>query len=183
MPVRKETHQGSMGERKASFLPKTIDLDKRTIDVCWSTGATVRRYSWSGQINESLSMESSAVDLKRLNAGAPLLDTHKSWDLRSQMGVVEKAWLKDGKGYATVRFSSRSEVESIFKDVQDGIIRNLSVGYRVHKYKELKRSDDDTKNFLATRWEPMEISFVPVPADAGSQVRNQRNIDEFPIEL
>ena len=135
------------------------------------------------RINESLSMDPSAVDLTRLNAGAALLDTHKSWDLSSQIGVVERAWLKDGKGYATVRFSSRAEAEVIFKDVQDGIIRNLSVGYKVHKYKELKRSDDDTKNFLAVRWEPMEISFVPVPADAGTQVRSQRNIVEFPVEI
>ena len=73
--------------------------------------------------------------------------------------------------------------KAIFKDVQDGIIRNLSVGYKVHKYKELKRSEDDTKNYLAVRWEPMEISFVPVPADAGSQVRSQRNTVEFPVEI
>ena len=86
MPV--ETLKGHMGERKANFLPETINLDKRTIDVCWSTGATVTRYSWSGRINESLSMESSAVDLKRLNAGAALLDTHKSWDLRSPVSYT-----------------------------------------------------------------------------------------------
>ena len=181
MPVKKETQQGSIIERKATFLPETIDLDKRTIDVCWSTGATVVRYSWSGRINESLSMDPSAVDLTRLNAGAPLLDAHKSYDLRSQIGVVEKAWIKDGKGYATVRFSSRPEVEAIFRDIQDGIIRNISVGYKVLKYKELKRSDDDTKNFLAVRWEPMEISFVPVPADAGAQVRSQ--ITFHPVEI
>ena len=50
----------------------------------------------------------------------------------SQIGVVEKAWLSDGKGYATVRFSEREDVTPIWKDIQSGIIQNVSMGASIY---------------------------------------------------
>ena len=47
----------------------------------------------------------------------------------------------------------------------DGIIRNVSVGYRVHRY-EVIRSDGAVPLYRAVDWEPYEISVVSVPADA-----------------
>ncbi|HET9396873.1 MAG TPA: hypothetical protein VFO36_12530, partial [Nitrospiraceae bacterium] len=126
---------------------------------------------------EKLSMDPAHVRLDRLNTGAPLLDTHDSrTSVRKVVGVVEKAWIVNGEGRAIVRFSKREDVDSIWADVVDGIVRNVSVGYLVHKFQDVteKNTQTETKirTFLATDWEPNELSLVPVGADAKAGVRS-----------
>jgi hypothetical protein len=153
------------------FAPETINVEERTVELVWSTGAQVRRASWSrGDYIEELSMAPGAVRLDRLNKGGPLLDAHDSFSLRSQIGVVQRAWLDGNEGRALVKFSRRDDVEPIFQDVIDGIYRNVSVGYKVHKTER-----DETGAVPVERavdWEPYELSLVPIPADAGAQVRS-----------
>ena len=159
-------------QTRAMFEPSTINVEERTVELVWSTGAQVRRASWSrGDYIEELSMAPGAVRLDRLNKGAPLLDAHDSYSLRSQIGVVQRAWLNGNEGRALVKFSRRDDVESIFQDVIDGIYRNVSVGYKVHKTER-----DETGTVPVERavdWEPYELSLVPIPADAGAQVRSE----------
>jgi hypothetical protein len=119
---------------------------------------------------DELSMDASAIRMGRLNAGAPLLNSHAAADLRDIVGVVERAWLDGDAGRAVIRFSSRDEVEPIFRDVRDGIIRSISVGYRVWKYERVE--EGETQILRAVDWEPHELSLVPIPADAGAQVRS-----------
>jgi len=158
-------------QTRAMFAPETINVEERTVELVWSTGAQVRRASWSrGDYIEELSMAAGHVRMERLNKGAPLLDAHDSFSLRSQIGVVQRAWLDGNEGRALVKFSRRDDVESIFQDVIDGIYRNVSVGYKVHKTER-----DETGAVPVERavdWEPYELSLVPIPADAGAQVRS-----------
>ncbi|NBW62881.1 MAG: hypothetical protein EBR33_06840 [Synechococcaceae bacterium WB4_1_0192] len=159
-------------QTRAMFAPETINVEERTVELVWSTGAQVKRASWSrGDYIEELSMAPGAVRLDRLNKGGPLLDAHDSFSLRSQIGVVQRAWLDGNEGRALVKFSRRDDVEPIFQDVQDGIYRNVSVGYKVHKTER-----DETGAVPVERavdWEPYELSLVPIPADAGAQVRSE----------
>lgn len=160
--------------RQAGFAPETFNDDARTVEVVWSTGARVERADfWTGERwLEELSMDSGAVDLSRLNAGAPLLNAHSSYDLSDQIGVVERAWLDGKNGRALVRFSPRPDVAPIVADVKAGIIRNLSVGYRVQKWVTTDPVNGGPKLKRAEAWTPYEVSFVPIPADAGAQVRS-----------
>jgi hypothetical protein len=158
-------------QARAMFAPETINVEKRTVELVWSTGAPVKRSSWSrGDYIEELSMAPGAVRLGRLNAGAALLDVHESFSLRSQIGVVLRAWLNVNEGRALVKFSVRDEVKPIFQDVRDGIYRNVSVGYKVHKTERDETGDVPVER--AVDWEPYEISLVPIPADPGAQVRS-----------
>ena len=99
----------------ARLEPDTIDAEARTVEVVWSTGATVRRRDlWTGKrYDEVLSLDPRHVDLSRLNSGAPLLNTHGAFDLAGVIGVVERAWIARSsdayEGRATVRFSSRDD--------------------------------------------------------------------------
>jgi hypothetical protein len=159
---------------EARFAPSTFNADARTVELTWSTGARVRRTDWrSGQpYIEELVMDEASVDLARLNAGAPLLNTHGQYDLDDVIGVVERAWIVNGKGRALVRFSARDEVQPILQDVRDGILRNVSVGYVVAGEDwEERREQDGTLVRRARKWTPFEISLVPIPADASAQVR------------
>jgi hypothetical protein len=157
------------------FEPKTIDQEARTVEVTWTTGARVRRHGFLAEdFDEELSLDESAVDLSRLNGGAPLLNSHDAYSLMSVVGVVERAWLQGPKGRregrATVRFSDRADVEPIWRDMTLGILRNISVGYEVSRWEKVERKND-VPLLRAAAWQPLELSLVPIPADAGAQVR------------
>lgn len=167
---------------RAAFAPDTINEDSRTVELVWSTGARVLRYGWDGPFYEELSMEPKAIRLDRLNGGAPLLNSHRAWDLDDVIGVVESATVKDGEGRATVRFSRRDDVERIFADVRDGIIRNVSVGYRIHRLEKVEEQNA-VPVMRATDWEPFEISLVPVGADASAGVRSESHHAPNDVEI
>lgn len=178
------------------FLPKTANDENRTIDIIFSTGARVKRRGWLGDVwHEELSLKRSHIKLDRLNAGAPFLDMHdigasgffsQGRGIRAQLGVIEKARLEkdenaeQGKvAVATVRFSKRAEVDDIWNDVKDGVIRNVSVGYMINRIEEQKERIGDNEDeivYRVTDWEPHEISLVTIPADSGAQVRYGENM-------
>jgi HK97 family phage prohead protease len=157
--------------RLAPFRAGSFDARARTVEVVWSAGAPVERIDWrTGETYlEELEMSAEAVNLDRLNGGAPVLNSHQSHSLENQIGVVERAWLADGQGVALIRFSERASVADIVADVAAGIIRNVSVGYSVERWSRGER--DGRRVLRAERWTPHEVSLVPVPADAEAQVR------------
>jgi HK97 family phage major capsid protein/HK97 family phage prohead protease len=130
--------------------------EDRSIEFSFSSETPVAR--WFG--DEVLSHDSGAVDLQRLNDGAPVLFNH---DPNRPIGVVERAWVDGEKrrGVARVRFSRNSFADEVFGDVQDGILRNISVGYTISEV-------DTTRDgiVVATSWQAHEVSVVSVPADA-----------------
>lgn len=160
--------------RDAAVLPKTLNDEARTIELVWSTGARVRRFDWwEGRFyEEEISLDPKHVDLSRLESGAPLLNSHNNWRLDGQIGVVEKAWIEKGEARAIVRFSRREEVDAIWGDVKDGVIRNVSVGYTVRKY-EIVKEEGKLDLYRAVDWQPLEISLVSIPADAGAGTRSE----------
>lgn len=168
--------------REAAFEPKTFDADARTVEMVWTTGARVRRSDWlDGDYEEELVVSEESVDLGRLNSGrAPLLAGHDSGALDSVLGVIESAWIlgPNGRkeGRCKVRFSKRAEVEPVLADVRDGILRNVSVGYRVSQWEKRQTKADSVPVMRAVRWEPMEVSIVPIGADAAAQVRSRNEM-------
>ena len=145
--------------RVASFDYATtdpVDGESRTLSFSFSSEAPVDR--WFGI--EVLSHQPGAMDMTRLNDGAPLLWNHNPDQV---LGVVERAWLEDGRGMATVRFSRSAFAEEKLAEVRDGILRNVSVGYAITDATPLRQEDRD--GFLATSWQPHEVSVVSVPAD------------------
>ena len=149
--------------------------DGRTVPITWTTGAAVRRIGFDGEPwIEELSTEPSAVRMGRLKAGAPLLNNHNRNDIKGVIGVIESPVIANGKGTAVARFSRRPDVEPIYQDVRDKIIRNVSVGYTVYRYEDITTLDDSKhgmRRLKAVDWEPAEVSLVPVGADAAAGVR------------
>lgn len=165
--------------RAATVAPSTYNAAERTVEVVWTTGARVRRMDWwSGQAyDEELVVDESAIDMTRLgNGSAPVLNTHSSYTLDDVIGVVERAWVANGEGRAVLRLSERAEVAGLVRDIESGIIKNISCGYNVRKYEIISaanRTDGGTVPlYRAVDWEPAELSFVPIPADALSGTRS-----------
>jgi len=158
--------------KRAAFVPTTVNDESREVDIIWTTGAEGERCEWDGEVYlESLRVDETAVRMGRLNAGAPVLNTHQTYELENQIGVVVRAWIENGIGYATVKFSSRESVEPFWQDVKAGIVRNISVGYVVYAYERIAGQDGEPDKMIAVDWEPLELTFCPVPFDAGAQVR------------
>src|SRR3954451_3851989 len=116
--------------RAATLAPATFDADRRSVQVVWSTGASVLRYDFERPFLERLDLSPEAVDLSELR-GAPVLNSHDRFDVRSILGVVESPSVDGQQGMATIRFSERADVAGIVADVGSGIISRVSCGYRV----------------------------------------------------
>ncbi|GJN50839.1 hypothetical protein TUM20286_05910 [Pseudomonas tohonis] len=179
-PATNKTHETPMLTLRAAVRPETVDIEARTAELVWTTGAQGRRWNWDvGYYLEELEVSDSAVKMERLNNGAPLLNAHNQWELRSVLAVVEKAWLENGEGHALVRFSKREEADEVFRDVKDGILRNISVGYTVHRYVLVEGGDDTMPIYRAVDWEPMELSIVPIGFDDGAKIRSAKTPAEY----
>ncbi len=176
----KKTHETPAFSLRAAVRPDSVDIENRTVELTWTTGAKGRRWSWDiGSYMEELEVSDKAVRLDRLNNGAPLLGVHNQYELRAVLAVVERAWLADGEGHALVRFSKREDADIVFKDVIDGILRNVSVGYAVHQYQLTEEEDDKLPTYRAIDWEPLEISLVPIGFDDGAKVRSAKTPAEY----
>lgn len=178
--MTRKTHETPAFSLRAAVRPESVDIENRTVELTWTTGAKGRRWSWdTGSYMEELEVSDKAVRLGRLNNGAPLLGVHNQYELRAVLAVVERAWLADGEGHALVRFSKREDADIVFKDVIDGILRNVSVGYAVHQYQLTEEEDDKLPTYRAIDWEPLEISLVPIGFDDGAKVRSAKTPAEY----
>jgi HK97 family phage major capsid protein len=156
----KTVTKAKMFFRQFEIKPDDIDKDKRTVKLSFSSETPVDRYYGT----EILDHSPSSVRMGRLQSGGPLLVNHNPDD---QVGVVEKANLgTDRVGRAEVRFGKSARAEEVFNDVQDGIRKFTSTGYRVYRMAE--EGDHATAEepcYRATDWEPHEISIASIPAD------------------
>jgi HK97 family phage major capsid protein len=145
---------------RAADADQPVEDEQRTFEFSFSSEAPVDR--WFGR--EVLSHEAAAIDLSRLNDGAPLLWNHNPDQV---LGVVERGWTDDEKrrGMVRVRFSRSAFAAEKLDDVRDGILRNVSVGYEILDAAPLREAGQD--GIIATRWQPLEVSIVSVPADPG----------------
>jgi len=167
--------------REATLVPTTFNEADNTVDVVWTTGSRVRRYDWWTETpyEEELEVTPEAVDMSRFDAGTvQVIDSHRvHGGVAAILGIAIRGSIENGEGRATLRLSTRPEMAGIVADIRAGIIRSISFGYNVTKY-EITRAIDRTDGvnlalYRAVSWQPFEISFVTVPADADASTRSQ----------
>ena len=122
---------------------------------------------WWG--TEILSHAEGAVNLQRLSDIGCVLYNHNRDRV---IGKVLSVQISDNRGTAEIEFDDDAESEVIFKKVQSGTLKGVSVGYMVEIWEDVaagKKSSDGRFTgpcSIATKWTPYEISIVSVPADA-----------------
>jgi hypothetical protein len=176
--------------REAMIVDGSTNADENTVDVVWTAGATVRRRKFdffsddAKEFDEQLVVEPKSVRLDTLNSGASFLDSHDSYGLDKVLGTIVpgSARIAGGKGFATVRLSRAAGKADTIQDIKDKIIRNISVGYRVHKTEVTQRKDGVPLHRVID-WEPLEISAVAVPADPGAHVRGGEKPELYECEF
>lgn len=160
---------------RAEVRSSTLDNEARTVEVMWSSGIAVKRYSWDeGFYMEELSMDPKAIRMIRFEAGMSLLDSHRTWSMESRLGTVVpgSVRIEGGKGYATIKFSRNEVAETLFQDLVDGHPAQISVGYKIHSYQKVEGKGNELPILRAIDWEPTELSVVSVPAEPGASSRS-----------
>lgn len=187
-PEHKAVESLPSGGVLAAFNLDSVDEKKRTVDLVFTKGAQVLRGFWF-HYYEELSLDPAHIRMGRFESkAAPLLNAHQRWEMKDQIGVIERASItKDIEGVCTVRFSKRKAVEEIWQDVKDGIFRNVSVGYFRYEIQEVEQpkaddEDEPTPVYRVVDWEPFEVSLVPVGADPDCQTRDLQTRGETEIE-
>jgi phage head maturation protease len=157
--------KGTGGERNALLSAHPKDGDRAF--VLWTSGCQVTQNTGEAW---TLDVDEEACDLSTLNSGtAPVLVQHQR-HVDDVIGIVEEAWIEDALGYAVVRFGRRARAQEIRLDVEAGILRNCSVGFKIMECEEPPDSTIDARHYRATRWKPFEISLVAVGADSRTRI-------------
>lgn len=145
-------------ERALQVERAAINEEARTATLAFASETPYERY-WGIEI---LDINPTAMRQGRLRGGANLLVDH---DTRDVVGVIESVEVSaDRVARATVRFGKSARAEEVWSDVRDGIRRNVSVGYMIHKA-QLVETKEGVETYRVTDWEPFEVSLVSVPAD------------------
>lgn len=146
--------------REGMFNRATAKEEDRTVEIAFSSEEPVER--WYG--TEILSHAKGAVNLERLKSGrANLLVNH---DPNNWVGVIESARVDDDKvARAVVRFGNSVRANEIFRDVREGILGSVSVGYSRDEMRLTKTGKEEPDEYTVTRWTPFEASLVTIPAD------------------
>ena len=170
---------GSDGVLHRSFPieQSSISEDSRTVNLAFSSEEEYVRAN-GGEI---LDHNPESVLLDRMKDGAPVLVDHDPTD---HVGVVEKVAIDNDKvGRAQVRFGRSKRATEIFEDIVDGIRRSVSVGYKVlETVTEREAIGDDPGSYRVTKWQPIEVSLVSIPADATVGVGRNTQLEETKVE-
>ncbi|MGE6419586.1 phage major capsid protein [Alteromonas macleodii] len=162
-------------QRDMAAEVENIDEESRVVTLSFSSEYEVERWGWV----ETLGHDEGECDLSRLNNKGPFLSDHHWGD---QRGVIQKAWIKNGRGYAEIKMSRNPLGQQLLIDMQDEIRVNVSVGYRIHAAK-LTREEDGLDYYRVTHWEPLEISSVSVPADPTVGVGRSADSQNNPVKI
>jgi len=172
-----------MRSRQAAVAPASLKLEERSFELVWATDAPASVEMWDREFgyitgDEILSMEPGHCRTARMEGGLPLLDHHQRHTGQlGQIGKVVDCALADGKASGRAIMSRREVAQEILQDVHDGIADTFSVGYRVYAYEVTKR-EGVRDVYRAIDWEPLEVSFEPIPADPGARARSGTPADD-----
>lgn len=153
--------------------------DSRTMTLSFASETPYER--WFGP--EVLCVDETSMDLQRFRDGVGcLLFNH---DRDKVIGKIERAWVDNYRAYADVTFDDDEFADVIFNKVKSGTLKGVSVGYRVGEYTEVRIDEGFAQGrikgpcYVASKWEPYEISIVSVPAD--TTVGVNRSLNDFNV--
>lgn len=166
---RRQPMSGYEGRRDVALSPDSYDSTARTVEAVLSAGSPVRRYYFT----EELEISESAIDLTRVGAGLVcLLDTHNQYEADAVLGRVTNVRIENGQLIGLLHFGETDRARNVEGMVARGELRGISIGYRVTKWEITRTDDEKHETWRAIGWELLEVSLVPVPADANAGVRS-----------
>lgn len=149
--------------------------DTKTIELSFSSEEPYQRWYDHTEI-----LDHKGIQLDRLNDIGVVLYNHNRDKV---IGKVKKAWVEENRGLATIELDDDDFSTEIYKKVESGTLKGVSVGYSIDTWEEVKAGKESTDGFagpcyIARKWTPYEISIVSIPADGTVGVgRAEENTD------
>jgi hypothetical protein len=116
---------------------------------------------------------------ERLDSGLPIFDNHPEMEDAGalfQLGITV-GWTTDERGLIVqCKWGARAD-EALKADVKNGIVKTMSIEGSVYEY-EVIRTVGEVPIYNAILWEPVSLSFAPVPNDIGAQIEVKRAIQK-----
>lgn len=178
MPVNnKAVPNNGIQKRITDFAVRKINEADRIVSVSFSSETPVSRFFGV----EYLSHDLNSIDLSRINEIGVSLWNH---DRNVVLGKIQNARLdeKERKTYCDIVFDEDEQANLIYEKVRKGTLKGVSVGYSVDTWEEVATGKTSSNGrftgpcYVATRWAPLEISIVSVPADdsvgVGREIEN-----------
>lgn len=160
---------------------REVSEQERTVKLSFSSEKPVERFFGP----EILCHDEGCVDLNRLQNVGSVLFHHGRDPVYGSLPIAKIVSLSiDGekkRGEAVVSFDTDEKSDLIYQKVKSGSLKGISVGYIVNAYEEVRAGKTSSNGrftgpcYVATKWEPMEISFEPVPADDGVGAGRNKN--------
>jgi HK97 family phage prohead protease len=145
------------------FREGMSQVDNGTLRLSICSDQPYLRYNWADgeQYYEVLDHSEGSIDLSRLSNGAALLFNHKR-DI--QIGLIDSPSIENGRCYVNAKLSNAPDVASYKTRVEEGILKDTSIGYEV--------TDDGTQigeidgiPAYKFKFAIHEASLVTIPAD------------------
>lgn len=189
MPKKKmETGDPALNYRSAAIAqradgPATYDDETRSVEVVAATETPSIVYDWDrGVINEILLMSGAQIPETRQMV---LLDAHQRFSTAAVIGSVRDLRVEGGSLTGRAYFSSVDEAQGPAVKVKEGHLTDFSVGYRVLEavwVPEGKTTKIDGREYqgpvqVTTKWQPRELSTVPIGADQNAKARSEITAD------
>lgn len=123
----------------------------------------------------------SGVDLARFKKNPVVLDTHNRWEAGAVVGRAVSVKKERRQLVAEVEFAETERAEVIWELVRTDFIRATSVGFMADRGSVLVIDEGESNGSgesrvegparIVKKWELLELSIVPVPADMDSLKR------------
>jgi HK97 family phage prohead protease len=152
--------------RRAPVTTSTWDAETGTVEAVIAAGAGVERWDERGRFIEYLAPSPEAVDQ------VPLLDGHRRGSVTDQLGVADQIRSVGGETRARLTLSRHHPTAQIVRaELSDGRRYAVSVGYRSLEWTEKTDPTTKIRSKTAVRWQLVEVSLVPIPADQNAGTR------------
>jgi hypothetical protein len=181
MPRRLEDKlKGQDITRKANLDRSLADESTRTIPfILVSSENEGVRYDWWSDEEFIEKLDVNGANYERLQTF--FKDHNRSVD--SAIGRVQNVRVEDGSLKGDVVFGSDDESMKIFRKYADGILTDVSIGYRVNA-STIEERKGEPSIVTITDFEIRELSAVGIGFDKGATIgRNQNTGDEMNEEL
>lgn len=145
------------------FREGLSQIDNGTVRLSISSDQPYLRYNWADgeQYYEVLDHSEGSVDLSRISNGASLLFNHKR-DI--QIGIINSPSIEKGRCYVNAKLSNAPDVASYKTRVEEGILKDTSIGYEVTD-EGTPIGEIDGVPAYKFKFAIHEASLVTIPAD------------------
>jgi len=145
------------------FREGMSQVDNGTLRLSICSDQPYLRYNWADgeQYYEVLDHSEGSIDLSRLSNGAALLFNHKR-DI--QIGLIDSPSIENGRCYVNAKLSNAPDVASYKTRVEEGILKDTSIGYEVTD-EGTQIGEIDGIPAYKFKFAIHEASLVTIPAD------------------